>query len=63
MGNIEGKDIVLTAQLKQAVNELNVITISAGTLETGDSKKGSVISSLDIATTAGAVTDIVAPTH
>ncbi|WP_379084939.1 hypothetical protein [Pedobacter sp. UC225_65] len=63
MGNIEGKDIVLTAQLKQAVNELNVITISAGTLETGDSKKDTVISSLDIATTAGAVTDIVAPTH
>lgn len=58
--NLEGKEMVLTLQLKQAINELNVITISAGTLETGDSKKGSVLSSLDIATTAGAVADIVA---
>lgn len=57
---LEGKELVVDRQLKPAINELNMITISAGTLETGDGKKGSVLSSLDIATTAGAVADIVA---
>ncbi|MES2827938.1 MAG: TonB-dependent receptor [Bacteroidota bacterium] len=58
--NLDGKALVFNLTLKEMVNELNQITISAGTLETGDYKKGAVMSSLDIATTAGAVADIVA---
>lgn len=57
---LKGKTLSLELTLKEMVNDLNQVTISAGTLETGDYKKGAVLSSLDIATTAGAVADIVA---
>ena len=58
--NLTGVEIALNLKLKEAISELNMVTISAGTLETGDQRKGAVLSSLDIATTAGAVADIVA---
>jgi len=58
--DLKGKTLSLQLKLKEMVNDLNQVTISAGTLETGDYKKGAVLSSLDIATTAGAVADIVA---
>ena len=58
--NLTGVEILLNLKLKEAVGELNMVTISAGILETGDQRKGAVLSSLDIATTAGAVADIVA---
>lgn len=57
---LKGKTLSFQLRLKEMVNDLNQVTISAGTLETGDYKKGAVLSSLDIATTAGAVADIVA---
>jgi len=40
--------------LKQIVNELNSITITAGTFETGDNSKTAVLTPLDVVTTAGA---------
>lgn len=58
--DLNGKAVQLHIKLREAVGELNMVTISAGTLETGDQRKGAVLSSLDIATTAGAVADIVA---
>ncbi|MBP8067444.1 MAG: TonB-dependent receptor [Pedobacter sp.] len=58
--NLTGAELMLNLKLKEAVSELNMVTISAGTLETGDQRKGAVLSSLDIATTAGAVADVVA---
>ncbi|MES2651117.1 MAG: TonB-dependent receptor [Bacteroidota bacterium] len=58
--NLTGVELILNLKLKEAISELNMVTISAGTLETGDQRKGAVLSSLDIATTAGAVADIVA---
>jgi hypothetical protein len=58
--NLDGKPLNLSLTIKEAVNELNAVTITAGTIETGDAKKGAVLSSIDIATTAGAVADIVA---
>lgn len=58
--NLTGVELILNLKLKEAISELNMVTITAGTLETGDQRKGSVLSSLDIATTAGAVADIVA---
>ncbi len=57
---VNGSPLDLTLKMKEEAIELNAVTISAGVLETGDSKKGSVLSSLDVATTAGAVADIVA---
>lgn len=58
--NLDGKPVTLSLTIKEAVSELNAVTITAGTIETGDAKKGAVLSSIDIATTAGAVADIVA---
>ena len=58
--NLDGKTLMLELKLKEIANELNQVTITAGTLETGDNKKGAVLTSLDIATTAGAVADIIA---
>ncbi|MET0634799.1 MAG: TonB-dependent receptor [Chitinophagaceae bacterium] len=50
----------LSLTMKADMIELNAVTINAGTLETGDNKKGAVLTSLDVATTAGAVADVVA---
>lgn len=46
--------------LKEEQSELKAVTITAGSFEAGDSKRGAVMSSLDIATTAGANADITA---
>ncbi len=55
-----GKSIHLDLQLKEEPNELKAVTISAGSFAAGDSKRGAVMSSLDIATTAGSNADITA---
>jgi len=46
--------------LKEEPNELKAVTITAGSFAAGDSKRGAVMSSLDIATTAGSNADITA---
>ncbi|WP_143310715.1 TonB-dependent receptor [Chitinophaga vietnamensis] len=45
--------------MKDAVNALRVVTISAGSFEASDEKKNTVLKPLDIVTTAGAGADIV----
>ncbi len=40
--------------LKDEVNELNAVTITAGTFETGDNSKTAVLNPIDVVTTAGA---------
>src|SRR5450432_3534149 len=55
-----GKPIHMDLQLKEEPNELKAVTISAGSFAAGDSKRGAVMSSLDIATTAGSNADITA---
>lgn len=56
---LEGKKILIDIPLKEKANELNTVTITAGTFEAGaDIKKLTILSSLDIATTAGAEADI-----
>lgn len=50
----------LTIQLVEAMNQLNGVTLSAGTFEAGDNSKVSVLKPLDIVTTAGAAGDFVA---
>ena len=54
----EKKDISklnnLVITLEELVNELNAITITAGTFETGDNSKTAVLNPIDVVTTAGA---------
>lgn len=57
---ISGKSIRLDLQLKEELNELKAVTISAGSFAAGDKTRGAVMSSLDIATTAGSNADITA---
>ncbi len=57
---IAGKSIQLVLQLKEELNELKAVTISAGSFAAGDKTRGAVMSSLDIATTAGSNADISA---
>ena len=49
----------LTIILIEAINQLNGVTLSAGTFEAGDNSKVSVLKPLDIVTTAGAAGDFV----
>ena len=57
---ITGKTIQMDLQLKEEPNELKAVTISAGSFAAGDPNQGRVMSSLDIATTAGSNADITA---
>ncbi len=50
----------LKVRLKEAINELTGVTLTAGTFEAGDNSKVSVLKPLDIVTTAGAAGDFVA---
>jgi hypothetical protein len=54
------EDLRLTLTIKTAVNQLETVTISAGSFVAGDGKKGAILSSLDIATTAGTRADVFA---
>jgi vitamin B12 transporter len=51
--------IVLEFMLKEKLNELKAVTISAGSIEAGDSKRTNVLKPLDIYTTAGSSGDVV----
>ena len=55
---LKGDTIRLNVKLKEAFNQLNAVTISAGTFEAGDKKQAVTISSLDMMTTAGAAGDV-----
>jgi len=58
--SFKGVPIHLDQQLKEEPNELKAVIISAGSFAAGDSKRGAVMSSIDIATTAGSNADITA---
>ena len=57
---LNGTTLQLNLILKEKLNALNAVTITAGTFEASDSKKGVVLNSLDVATTAGAQADVYA---
>jgi hypothetical protein len=58
---IGSEAIVTNFNLKEEVTELKAVTVTAGSFEAGDRKKAStVLSTLDILTTAGGNADIVA---
>jgi outer membrane receptor for ferrienterochelin and colicin len=46
--------------LREAINQLNGVTLTAGSFTAGDNSKASVLKPLDIVTTAGAAGDFVA---
>jgi hypothetical protein len=58
--SLADQPLTLNLIVKPAANNLDVVTISAGSFVAGDSKKGAILSSLDIATTAGTRADIFA---
>ncbi|MFT3978828.1 MAG: TonB-dependent receptor [Ferruginibacter sp.] len=55
---LDGKDINLDISIKELITELKAVVITAGSFEAGDKKKTTVLSSLDIVTTASAEGDI-----
>lgn len=56
---IEGTNLTVNAGLKEELNELNAVTVTAGSFEASDRKRaGVVLNSIDVATTAGANADI-----
>ena len=48
----------LTIKMRESANELNTVTVTAGTFEASDEKKTTLIKPLDIVTTAGGGADI-----
>ncbi|HTQ27436.1 MAG TPA: TonB-dependent receptor [Puia sp.] len=56
--NLQGTALQLDIALKEELSELKAVTITAGSFAAGDSKRGAVLSSLDVATTAGSNADI-----
>lgn len=58
--NLNHGNLSLNLSIKEALNQLQTVSISAGSFVTGDKKKGAILSSLDIATIAGSRADIFA---
>lgn len=57
---ISNEPISLTISLKEKLDELKAVMVTAGSFAAGDSKRAAVLSSLDVATTAGSNADITA---
>src|SRR4051812_35872592 len=57
---LANQPITLTINLKEKLDELKAVMVTAGSFEAGDSKRAAVLSSLDVATTAGSNADITA---
>lgn len=55
---IGNKPINLKISMKEKITELNAVVITAGSFEASDKKKGTVLTSLDIVTTAGSNGDV-----
>lgn len=56
---LSGTPINLDVILKEAINELTAVTITAGAMEASDEKKAVVLRPLDIVTVPGAMGDII----
>ena len=56
---IDKTDMIVNISVKELITELKAVVITAGAFEASDQKKTTVLSSLDIVTTAGANADIV----
>lgn len=56
--NLKNGLIELIIKMKETANELNTVTVTAGTFEASDEKKTTLIKPIDIVTTAGGGADI-----
>jgi hypothetical protein len=56
--SLDQKQIDLAITLKEEINQLEAVTISAGAFTAGDEKRRTILKPIDIATTAGATVDI-----
>src|SRR6185295_20265273 len=52
------KPLIIGVILKEEINELTAVTISAGSFTAGEEKRRTILKAVDIATTAGATADI-----
>ncbi len=50
---LSGKSTTINFSIKEKINDLKAVVISAGSFEASDEKKGTVLKALDIVTTAG----------
>jgi len=57
---IDKDPLSLPVTLKEKLDELRAVMVTAGAFSAGDSKRAAVLSSLDVATTAGSNADITA---
>ena len=55
---LKGDTIHLNINIKEKFNQMNAVTITAGTFEAGDKRQAITITPLDMMTTAGAVGDV-----
>jgi outer membrane receptor for ferrienterochelin and colicin len=59
--DLNGQPVTLNISLKEKFNELKAVMVTAGSFEAGDSKRAAtVLTSIDVATTAGSNADITA---
>lgn len=56
--DIANSAISINITIKELITELNAVTITAGSFEASDKKKGTVLTSLDVVTTAGSQGEI-----
>lgn len=55
---LSGKPVHLEVVLREVVNQLDAVVISAGSFTAGEEKRRTILKAIDIATTAGATADI-----
>lgn len=56
--DIQGKTMTLEVSMKEEINQLDAVVISAGSFTAGEEKRRTILKAVDIATTAGATADI-----
>src|SRR5688572_1147811 len=55
---LSGTDQEISVSLKEEINEMKAVVITAGSFEASDKKRATILTSLDIVTTASAMADI-----
>ncbi len=56
--DLSGKELQFSIQLREEINQLDAVVISAGSFTAGEEKRRTILKAIDIATTAGATADI-----
>lgn len=55
---LNGKPVIVNLILHEEINQLEAVTVSAGSFTAGEEKRRTILKAIDIATTAGATVDI-----